>query len=218
MKPNRFFNSILFTASRSRRTIALAATVFSIGSINSVLAAVIWTNPITGTNPNTSNPYTTGQTVDANITVSGIGRGAGATGSDANNRYNASSWNTASLDTTAYFSFTLDANVGYEIDFTNFVYTGQASGTGATAFAFSSSLDGFATTFGSPTATGVTISLTGAAYQNLTGPVEFRLYGWGASSSTGTFSVNSFEFNGTVSTVVLAETAQIYWDTTRVSG
>jgi len=34
----------------------------------------IFTNPITGINPSLNNPYTIGQIVDANITVSGIGR------------------------------------------------------------------------------------------------------------------------------------------------
>lgn len=159
----------------------------------------IWTNPITGTNPNTSNPYIIGQTVDPNITVSGIGRGAGAVSSAANDRYNASSWNTAAIDLTAYFEFTLTPNATFCLNFTNFIYTGQASGSGATSFAFRSSLDGFTSNISTPNATGTTIDLSSASYQNLTGAVTFRLYGWGASAAGGTFSVNSFAFNGTTS-------------------
>lgn len=49
----------------------------------------IFTNPITDTNPNTANPHTTGQVVNPNITASGNGRGAGITGSNANDLYNA---------------------------------------------------------------------------------------------------------------------------------
>ena len=49
----------------------------------------IFENPITGTNPNLNNPYTAGQIVNSNITVSGIGRGSGITGTNANDRYNA---------------------------------------------------------------------------------------------------------------------------------
>jgi len=158
----------------------------------------IWTNPITGTNPNTSNPYTTGQTFDANITVSGIGRGAGATGTNANDRYNANSWNTVGIDLTAYFEFTLTPNVGCEIDFTSFVYTGQASGTGPTSFAFRSSVDAFASNIGAPTAGGTTISLAAGAYQNITTAITFRFYAFGASASAGTFSINDFTFNGLV--------------------
>jgi len=161
----------------------------------------IFTNPITGTNPNTSNPYTLGQTVNANITVSGIGRSSGITGSNGNDRYNATGWNSASLDTNDYLEFTLTPNSGYEIDFVSFVYTGQASSTGPTSFAFRSNLDGYTTNIGTPIATGTTISLAGASYQNLTNSITFRLYGWGASGAGGTFSVNDFTFNGTVNSI-----------------
>ncbi len=159
----------------------------------------IWTNPITGSNPNTSNPYTIGQTVDPNISVSGIGRGSGIAGSNANDRYNANSWNTATIDLTAYFEFTLTPNATFCLNFTNFIYTGQISGTGATSFAFRSSLDGFTTNIGTPNSTGTTIDLTSASYQNLTSAVTFRLFGWGASAAAGTFSINSFIFNGSTS-------------------
>lgn len=159
----------------------------------------IFNNPITGTNPNTANPYTAGQTVDPNITVNGISRGSGIAGSNANDRYNANSWNTASLDNTAYFEFTLSPSSGCEIDFVSFVYTGQASGTGATSVAFRSSLDGFVNDIGSPTVLGTTINLNSLTYQNIASPITFRLYGWGASAAGGTYSINSFIFNGTTS-------------------
>src|SRR5258708_5684876 len=81
-------------------------------------ADVIFSNAIEGTNPNTANPYTTSQVVNGNITASGIGRGAGASGTNANNRYNANSWNTAAIDLTAYFTFTLTPNSNFAIDFT----------------------------------------------------------------------------------------------------
>lgn len=183
-----------------RKLPTLAVMAFAVLAALPSHAQSIWTNPITGTNPNTANPYTAGQTVDANITVSGIGRGAGIAGNNANNRYNANSWDTVALDATAYFTFTLTPNPGSFINLTSFVYIGQASASGATAFRFRSSLDGFTADIGSPTATGTTISLSGATYQNLGSAIEFRLYGYGASSAAGTFSVNDFTFNGTVTT------------------
>lgn len=158
----------------------------------------IFTNPITDANPNSGNPYTSGQTIDANITVSGIGRGVGAIGANANNRYNARSWNTGSIDLTAYFEFTITPNASYEIDFSSFVYTGQMSPTGPTSFAFRSSLDGYTADIGSPSAGGTTIDLSSATYQNITSAITFRLYAWGASSASGTFSVNDFTFNAVV--------------------
>jgi hypothetical protein len=95
----------------------------------------IFMNPITGTNPNSVNPYITGQTVAPNITVSGIGRSTGITGVNANDRYNASGWNVTSLATTKYFQFTLTPSAGYQINFIAFNYTSQASGSGPTQFA-----------------------------------------------------------------------------------
>ena len=158
----------------------------------------IFANTITGTNPNTSNPYIIGQTANANITATGIGRGAGIVGTGANDRYNANAWSLAGLDANDYFEFTLTPNSGYRIDFSSFVYTGQASANGPVSFAFRSSVDGFIANIGTPTATGTTISLSGGAYQGITTPITFRLYGFAAINATGTFSVNSFIFNGNV--------------------
>lgn len=158
----------------------------------------IFENSITGTNPSTLNPYTIGQIVDPNITVSGVGRGTGINAAIANDRYSANNWNSGSLNAVKYFEFTLTPNVGYEINFISFVYNGQASGTGATSFAFRSSIDGYTTNIGTPTVAGTTINLTAGTFQNITGSITFRFYGWGASASTGTFSINDFVFNGTV--------------------
>ncbi|TDX83004.1 InlB B-repeat-containing protein [Epilithonimonas xixisoli] len=158
----------------------------------------IWSNEITGTNPNTSNPYTIGDTKNANIEVSGIGRGSGITGTNANNRYTANGWNTSAIDLTAYFEFTLTPNDNYRIDLSSFEYTGQASGTGPTSFAFRSSIDDYVSNIGIPSANGISINLTSTDYQNLTSPITFRIYGWGASALGGTFSINDFNFKGNV--------------------
>jgi hypothetical protein len=158
----------------------------------------IFTNPITGTNPNTSNPYTAGQTVNGNITVSGIGRGSGITSVNNNNRYNASGWNSSSINLNDYFEFTLTPNSCFEIDFVSFAYTGQLS-TGSISLAFRSSVDGFTNNIGTPNTGGTTISLSNASYQDLTSAITFRLYAWGASAAGTSYSINDFTFNGTVS-------------------
>lgn len=159
----------------------------------SVHGQTIWSNTITGTNPNTDNPYTTGQTTDPDVTVSGIGRGSGITGANANDRYNASNWATAALDANDYFEFTITPNSNIALDFVAFTYTAQASGTGPSNFAFRSSLDGFTANIGAPTVGGTTIDLS--AFQDQTSPITFRLYAWGGSG--GTFSINDFSFTGT---------------------
>ncbi|WP_171606370.1 beta strand repeat-containing protein [Limnovirga soli] len=164
-------------------------------------ASPIWSNTITGTTPNTSNPYTDNDITVANITVSGIGRGDATTvGADANDRYNANNWNVSSFDANKYFEFTLTPNSGYKIDFTNLVYTAQASATGPTNFSFRSSADGYVNDIATTTlTTGDVFGLSAASFQGVTTAITFRLYAWGASSAAGTFSVNDFIFNGSVS-------------------
>ncbi|MDI1255401.1 MAG: T9SS sorting signal type C domain-containing protein [Flavobacterium sp.] len=157
----------------------------------------IFANPITGT-VNSASAYTTGQTVATNLTVSGIVKAAGLNAASVTDRFSASNWSTGGYDATKYFEFTLTPNSGYEIDFVNFIYTGQASGTGPTAFSFRSSLDNYVAEIGTPTALGANISLAGAAYQDVAIPVTFRIYGYTASGAAGTFSVNNFTFNGSV--------------------
>jgi hypothetical protein len=165
------------------------------------LGQSIFTNPITGADPYLENPFTSGQTLDPNITATGIGRGPEIIGNTSNNRFNARDWNSASLNPNDYFTFTITPNTDFEIDFTSFVYTGQASGNGPINFAFRSSIDGFTNNIGSPSASGSTIILSVPSFENITTIIEFRLFGWGASRSTGTFSVNDFTFNGTVSCI-----------------
>ena len=162
----------------------------------------IFTNPITDSDPEDDNPYTNNQVVDANITVSGIGRGSNIAPNNGTNRYNARGWNSSSINLNDYFEFILTPNSGYEIDFVSFVYTSQRSGSGPTNFAFRTSIDGFTSNIGAPTAGGLTtIDLTAATYQSITEAITFRIYGWGASSGLGTFSVNSFTFNGLVTSL-----------------
>jgi hypothetical protein len=168
----------------------------------------IFDNPLTFASAVQSSPYTLGQTVHPNITVSGIVRGSGITGSAAQNRYNATGWNSATLDVNDYFEFTLTPNSGYQINLLSFVYTGQASASGATAVAFRSSVDSFTSDIGTATVTGTTISLASASYQSITSSITFRIYGWGASAAGGTFSINDFTFNGTVTAACTSPTTQ----------
>ncbi len=161
----------------------------------------IFNNPITGTNPNSSNPYTTGQTVSAGITVSGIGRGSGITGSNTNNRYNATGWNSAALDANDYYEFIITPNAGSGINFIGLQITLQHSSTGPANYVLRCGTDAFTSNIGtlvSNTTTGAinTISLTAPAYQHITSAITFRVYAWGASSAAGSFSVNDFDFTG----------------------
>ncbi|WP_462248791.1 T9SS type A sorting domain-containing protein [Ferruginibacter sp.] len=165
-------------------------------AFGAAVAQSIFTNAITDPNPSTANPFTAGQVVDPNITVSGIGRGTGTVAVATSNAYNANGWNSVALDVNDYYEFTLTPSGANAINFISFVYTGAASGTGAVNFAFRSSIDAFTANIGTPTATGTTISLSAPAYQSITTATTFRLYGWGGSAAGGTFRINDFTFNG----------------------
>jgi sortase (surface protein transpeptidase) len=161
----------------------------------------IWSSAaLTDANPSSYNPFTLSQTNVANITVSGIGRGPGINGNTASNRYNARDWSTSGMDLTDYFYFRITPGSGYAVNFVSFVYTGQKSGTGPVNFAIRSSVDNYAADITTTTSTGTTVTLSGASYQNISSVIEFRIYAWGGSSAAGTYSVNSFSFNGAVVT------------------
>ncbi len=164
-----------------------------------------WTNTITAANPSASNPYTTGDVMTPANTaiISGIGRNAGLTPIVRVGGYDASNWGNdmATLDvSTDYFSFTTTPNNGLTIFFTNFIYTGYATGTGPVGVTLRCSIDNFTTDLGLGAAVGtnITLDLTDDAFlQGITEPVEFRLYGYGATDKTnGEFSVDQFQFNG----------------------
>ncbi len=179
-------------------TTLFTATTLLAGS-STIRAQDIFSNLITGKNPSNKNPYTKDQFVVKNLTASGIGRGTGIVGVDTDDGYNASGWNTSSLDTTAYFNWKMTPDSGYAIDLSALTYTGQTALEGPTNFAFRSGTDNFVGNIGTPTATGTTLTTTGAAFQNIQSEIEFRLYGWGATSADGTFSINDFTFSGLVS-------------------
>ena len=167
----------------------------------------IFKNDIIDTNPSSSNPYTNGQVKDPNITVSGIGRGTGLNGNIGGNRYNARDWNTAAFDPNDYFEFTITPNSGYKIDFINFTYKAQVSAAaGPINFIFRTSLDGFTNNVSTPLIantgselTPTPINLSSAEFQNITTSTSFRMYAWGGTATTGTFSINEFDFKGNVS-------------------
>ena len=46
----------------------LIIIVLFLAIASAVFGQIVWTNPITGGNPGANNPYTTGQTVNGNLT------------------------------------------------------------------------------------------------------------------------------------------------------
>lgn len=174
-----------------------------------ISAQSIWSNEITGINPNTQNPYRTGQIFDPYLVdddpQTGIGRGGGIVGNNTNDRYNASGWSiSTSLNESDndYYYFTLTPKSGYKINLTSFEFTAARNANGPKSISLRSSVDNYANDIGNITynttlianPTTYNISLTG--FQNITTSITFRIYGWNGVAESGTFGINSFNFNG----------------------
>ena len=179
-------------------------------SVNFAEAQNIWNNSITGINPQDTNPYVSGQTKDANITVVGIKRSSSLGNSIAsyNDSFVAKGWTTANaINTGDYFEFTLAANTCYKINFSQFIYASSykygsficPDPEGPQSFAVRSSVDNYASDIATPSAAGGTINLTGAAFQNITSSITFRVYGYKNSSDfCGVWGIDNFAFTGSV--------------------
>lgn len=174
----------------------------------------ILTNPITGTNPSSTNPWVTGQVANANITSSGLGR-VGLSATAGNDRYNVRNWSTSgSINTSRYLQVTLTPNSCYEIDLSSFEFDYTVSTTSNTPkMVVRSSVDGYAANIGVVTnlsgtaGTTFTLDLSAAAYQNLTTAITFRVYVYSVNASSTNFSINDFTFNGTVSALLSTASA-----------
>lgn len=189
---------------KSRMSCDFVAALIVIVAGAHAQAASFFSNAIDGTNPNSANPFTAGQSHDPNIVVSGVGRGPTTNGNNANNRYNARDWSFSSLDVGDYFTFTIAPNLGFAIDFNHISGGWQRSNTGPNQYALRTSVDDFVSDVASGSITGsgseVTYNLDLSALQDVTSSIELRLYAWGGNNAAGTFSFNSFAFDGQVRT------------------
>jgi hypothetical protein len=174
--------------------------IISFMNMNISQAQSIFSNPIDG-QTNSISALTAGQTVNSNLTVSGLSIGPGNLSSTANNSYRANSWESSAIDLNDYFNWTLTPNAGFNLNLGSIQYDGQRTGNGPTLFALRSSLDNFATNIGTATAADTTISLTATEYQNITSAISFRLYAWGAAGSNEGFAIQDFNFSGSLTPV-----------------
>ncbi|MEA5511089.1 PEP-CTERM sorting domain-containing protein [Crocosphaera sp. UHCC 0190] len=147
-------------------------------------------------------------TSDGNISTTGLdtaniqhlflpafGLGGAGTASDGSS----GSWNTgATVDLSQYLEFQVEANAGFEMDFSNLQLNAQMDETNLD-LVLRSSIDGFTSDLGSINLTGsfatYTLDLSSLAPQ--TGPVQFRFYGINADTDTVFFiAENSANVDG----------------------
>ncbi len=108
------------------------------------------------------------------------------------------------LNTAKYLQFTISPNANYAMSLTSVNFFDQKSGSGPQYWVLRSSLDGYMADLNtpSPSATSAafgdvpqTVEL-GLSFQNITSPVTFRLFAYGASGSTGTWRLDDLSIEG----------------------
>ena len=147
-------------------------------------------------------------TVPANATIS-----AAAWTADATTTYPAgvtgqsmstTKFNTASINTAKYLQFSVTPSANYGMVLGNISFYDQRSGTGPTSWVLRSSLDGYAANLTAVMATSTAFAATpnsvdlGIDFQNITTPVTFRIYAYGASGSTGTWRIDDLTIQGSL--------------------
>lgn len=153
---------------------------------------------------------------NANLTTSTISRGTGLTTSANTERFSATSWAVTSIANAItgndYMQFTITPTSGYQFNVSSMVIQWQRSGTGSTAIALRSSVDGYATNLDAEktvidnTST-QTFTFT-FAQANSSTAVTYRLYSYAeATGGTGgpgdsiTPAANDIIVNGAVTAV-----------------
>ncbi|QKG53134.1 beta strand repeat-containing protein [Hymenobacter sp. BRD67] len=119
------------------------------------------------------------------LTKNGLSSSTGA------GTFKGSSWSQAtSPDAGKYIGFSVTPNTGYALTLSSLSYGLVSSGSGPATYQWYSSLDNFTTPLATVASTAApantTLTLPAASFGNLTSTISFRLYGYGATASTGT--------------------------------
>lgn len=131
---------------------------------------------------------------------------------------------TGSMNTAKYYEITVTPAYGSNMTLTGLSFTFQRDSAGVRTYSVRSSVNNFATNLTASVTgnanlqikgsneffinkdttssqTGSKITLSGAGYTNAIVPITFRIYGWNAEDSTGTFSIDNLSFTGSAGTI-----------------
>lgn len=151
--------------------------------------------------------------VQVNTFNSFFARGPGIVPVTGTDSMNSSGWTLGtSIDASDYYTFTLQAAPGFELDLAGLSFTERRSGTGPASFELRSSLDAFAAAAASGATSPDPLEtlhnlVLGPAFEDIAGPVEFRLYAYGATGAAGTWRIiDQLEVTGSVNAIPEPET------------
>ena len=144
-----------------------------------------------------SQATTTASTTATGITAGPVSRSAALVAATGSGSINSSGWpTTSSLDSTKYYTFAVTPPSGCVLDLTTLATDTKTSSTGPTIAVLATSVDSFGQT------TPVNLNLVSSSnlmVTGATGMVEIRVFGYSASSSSGTFRIqNTLTLNGTL--------------------
>ena len=172
-------------------------------------------------------------TQDPNLSISTLSRGSGIVPSNLANSFSSNNFTgggtqASSITDNDYLQFNISAVSGYKVSLSTLDVNFRRSGTGPNNFIWRYSLDGtnftdIGSSFiyninpGNGTAQAQIDLSTIPALQNVFNTtITFRLYGWGATGSTGSFAIgrlagNDLEINGLVEALCAST---VTWDGT----
>lgn len=131
------------------------------------------------------------------LVAGAVQRSSGLTAVSGAGSINSSGWPTAAqLDATKYYTFTLAPPSGCTLTLSSSAIDAKASSTGPTSAAIATSKDSYAATATVSTSVPSTPTL---GVSGATGTIEVRVYGWAASSTSGTFRLqNTLTISGSL--------------------
>lgn len=167
-------------------------------------------------NGNAGNEVTVAATtLNANLAATSVSRGAGLTAASLSNAFSSTNFTVGgtfaeAVTNNTYLQFTIAAAATYKVSLSTLDANFRRSSTGPNTFQWQYSLDGFATagidiggaiTYTSTASNGtaqpqIDLSVI-SALQDVVNPavITIRLYGWGASASTGSFALGRLAGN-----------------------
>jgi hypothetical protein len=176
-------------------------------TVNSVRAATLGLYNFDG---NVLTP----SSVDSNLTLSdfsvgsGISANSGGFANGSSGRaINYQNWTTAtSIDTNDYYEFTVTPNSNIETTLDSLAFDARRSNTGPQNIEFRSSLNSYSSSLSANSLNDTnfstfTTTLPSASFTNLTSPVTFRIYGYSASGTAGTFRLDNVTLYGSTAAV-----------------
>ena len=133
------------------------------------------------------------------ITAASISRGSGVAGSASGSSISSTGWTSSNtIDSNDYYTFAITVDAASTLNLDSISFAERRSGTGIRTLSVRSSLDGYATDLvtpiGVPDDTAVrdqTVALS-SSFEALTNTtVTFRIYGYAAEASTGTWRIQN---------------------------